>query len=308
MTQEQTLPAGPQPGSLQSWIEATRPFSFTASITPVLIGSVLGAIDGVFLWGRFFLALFGSLFIHIGTNMINDYYDNQSGVDTLESKSGSQVIQRELLPADQIYWGGIATFVIGSLFGLVLVGLAGWPVLVLGILSVLAGYFYTANPFSLAYIALGEATVFIFMGPVIIMGAYYVQRETFALAPFLMSLPVGCLVAAILQANNIRDLEADRSHGKNTLATSIGRQAANWEMAGLVYGAFVLTLVLVLLGYAPWPVLLTLLSLGLAIPVVRTIFQTQELKDQEIDAQSAQLHLAYGVLLIVGLLISRFLV
>ena len=111
-------------------------------------------------------------------------------VDTLESKSGSQVIQRSLLPAEQIYWGGIATFVIGSLFGLVLVGLCGWPVLALGILSVLAGYFYTANPFSLAYIALGEATVFIFMGPVIIMGAYYVQRETFALAPFLMSWPL----------------------------------------------------------------------------------------------------------------------
>ncbi len=307
MTQEQTLPAGPEPGSLGSWIEATRPFSFTASMTPVLIGSVLGAIDGVFSWGRFFLALFGSLFIHIGTNLINDYYDHQSGVDTLESKSGSQVIQRSLLPAEQIYWGGIATFVVGSLFGLVLVGLCGWPVLALGILSVLAGYFYTANPLSLAYIALGEATVFIFMGPVIIMGTYYVQRETFALAPFLMSLPVGCLVAAILQANNIRDIEADRGHGKNTLATVIGRQAANWEMAGLVYGAFVLTILFVLLGYAPWPILLTLIAVALAVPVVRTIFQTEHLQDQEIDAQSAQLHFAYGVLLVVGLLISRFL-
>ena len=173
MAVENTLTAGPEPSRLKIWIEATRPYSFTASITPVLIGSVLGAMDGLFSWGRFSLALFGSLFIHIGTNLVNDYYDHKSGVDTIESKSGSQVIQRGLLTADEVYWGGIVTFGIGSVFGLVLVGLCGWPILALGIASVLAGYFYTANPLSLAYIALGEATVFVFMGPVIIIGAYY---------------------------------------------------------------------------------------------------------------------------------------
>ena len=301
---ENTLTAGPEPSRLKIWIEATRPYSFTASVTPVLIGSVLGAMDGLFSWGIFFLALLGSLFIHIGTNLVNDYYDHKSGVDTIESKSGSQVIQRGLLTADEIYWGGIVTFGIGSVFGLVLVGLCGWPILALGIASVLAGYFYTANPLSLAYIALGEATVFVFMGPVIIIGAYYVQREVFSLAPLLISLPVGCMVAAILQANNIRDIEADKAHGKNTLATVISRRAANWELGVLIYGAFVLTGLLVLLGYAPWPVLLTLLSLRLAIPVVRIVFQTDELQD--IVEQSAKLHLEYGVLLIIGMLVSRF--
>ena len=304
MAVENTLTAGPEPSRLKIWIEATRPYSFTASVTPVLIGSVLGAMDGLFSWGIFFLALLGSLFIHIGTNLVNDYYDHKSGVDTIESKSGSQVIQRGLLTADEIYWGGIVTFGIGSVFGLVLVGLCGWPILALGIASVLAGYFYTANPLSLAYIALGEATVFVFMGPVIIIGAYHVQREVFSLAPLLISLPVGCMVAAILQANNIRDIEADKAHGKNTLATVISRRAANWELGVLIYGAFVLTGLLVLLGYAPWPVLLTLLSLRLAIPVVRIVFQTDELQD--IVEQSAKLHLEYGVLLIIGMLVSRF--
>lgn len=305
MAVENTLTVGPEPSRVKIWIEATRPYSFTASVTPVLIGSVLGAMDGLFSWGLFFLALLGSLFIHIGTNLVNDYYDHKSGVDTLESKSGSQVIQRGLLTADEVYWGGIVTFGIGGLFGLVLVGLCGWPILALGIASVLAGYFYTANPLSLAYIALGEATVFVFMGPVIIIGAYYVQREVFTLAPLLISLPVGCMVAAILQANNIRDIEADKAHGKNTLATVISRRAANWELGVLIYGAFVLTGLLVLLGYAPWPVLLTLLSIRLAIPVVRIVFQTDELQD--IVEQSAKLHLEYGVLLIIGMLMSRFL-
>ena len=304
MAIEHTLPAGPAPSRVKAWIEASRPFSFTASVTPVVIGSVLGAIDGLFSWSRFFLALFGSLFIHIGTNMVNDHYDHKSGVDTLESQSGSQVLPRQMLLPNEMYWGGITAFVIGSAFGLILVGMCGWPILALGIASVLAGYFYTANPLSLAYIALGEATVFLFMGTVIIIGAYYVQREAFALAPILISLPVGCLVAAILQANNIRDIEADKSHGKNTLATVVGRQAANWELAVLIYGAFILTAGLVLFGYAPWPVLLTFISVRMAIPSVRRVFEEDDL--QGIDEQTAKLHLEYGALLIIGLLISRF--
>ena len=291
-----------RPSTISTWITATRPFSFTASVTPVVIGSVLGAIDGPFRWNRFFLALFGSLFIHIGTNLINDYYDYESGVDTLESKSGSQILPRQLLSPGAIYWGGITAFAIGSAFGLLLVTMCGWPILALGIASVLAGYFYTANPVSLAYIALGEATVFVFMGTVIVAGAYYVQRETFALVPILTSLPVGCLVAAILQANNIRDSESDRSNGKNTLATVVGRSAANWELAALIYGAFLLTGGLVAFGYLPVPILLTFLSLRMAIPLVNRVFRETDLRD--IDEQTAKLHLEYGVLLITGLLIG----
>jgi 1,4-dihydroxy-2-naphthoate octaprenyltransferase len=308
MAQGQTLTMGAGPSRVQIWIEATRPFSFTASVTPVLIGSVVGAAEGPFSFGRFLLALFGSLFIHIGTNLINDYYDYVNGVDTPETLGPSQVIQRGLLSAGEVYWGGVAAFSLGSLFGLILVGLCGWPVLALGVASVLAGYFYTANPLSLAYIALGEATVFVFMGPVIVVGAYYVQREAFALAPLLISLPVGCLVAAILQANNIRDLESDRARGKKTLATVIGRQAANWELAGLIYGAFIITAALVLFGYAPWPILITFAALRHAVPAVRIPFSTD--KVEPINASLlhiVKLHLEYGVLLIVGLLASHFL-
>jgi len=308
MTYGNTLTAGAGPSRLQIWFEATRPPSFTASVTPVLIGSVLAATDGPFSIGRFLLALFGSLFIHIGTNLINDHYDYANGVDTPETLGPSQVIQRGLLTADEVYWGGIATFALGSLFGLILVSLCGWPILVLGMVSVLAGYFYTANPLSLAYIALGEATVFIFMGPVIVVGAYYVQREVFALTPLLISLPVGCLVAALLHVNNIRDLKSDQERGKKTLATVIGRQAANWEQAVLVYGAFVITAALVLFGYAPWPVLLTFVTLRHALPAVRIPFGTDKVEEINVAwIHTAKLHLEYGVLLIVGLLVSRFL-
>ena len=308
MTAEQTLAAGPRPSRLAIWIEATRPYSFTASVTPVLIGSVLAVIDGPFSFGRFLLALIGSLFIHIGANLINDYYDHLSGVDTLESMSGSQVIQRGLLTPGEMYWGGIATFGIGSVCGLLLVALCGWPILVLGIVSVLAGYFYTANPLPLAYKALGEATVFVFMGPVIVVGAYYVQREVFALAPFLISLPVGCLVASILHTNNIRDLNFDVAHGKHTLATMIGRQAANWELAILVYGAYVITVALIVLGYAPWTVAFTFLTLRHAIPAVRIAFTKDTVAElNEALMCTIKAHLEYGVLLILALLLNQMI-
>jgi 1,4-dihydroxy-2-naphthoate octaprenyltransferase len=160
----------------------------------------------------------------------------------------------------------------------------------------------------LAYKALGEATVFIFMGPVIVVGAYYVQRETFALTPFLISLPVGCLVASILHANNIRDLNFDIEHGKHTLATMIGRQAANWELAGLMYGAYAITVPLILLGYAPWTVALTFLTLRHAIPAVRIAFEKDTVEElNEALMCTVKAHLEYGVLLIVGLLLSRML-
>jgi 1,4-dihydroxy-2-naphthoate polyprenyltransferase len=302
------LTAGAGPSRWRVWLEASRPFSFTASVTPVLIGSVLAAIDGPFYWGRFFLALFGSLFIQVGTNMINDYYDYVNGVDTPETLGPSQVIQRGLLSADEMFWGGITTFAIGSVFGLILVALCGWPILALGLVSVLAGYFYTASPLSLAYIALGEATVFIFMGPVIVMGAYFVQREMFTLTSFLISLPVACLVASILHANNIRDLPSDKERGKSTLATVIGRDAANWELLGLVYGAYVITVLLVLFGYAPWPVLLTLVTLRHAIPAARIPFGTEKIEDlNEALMYTVKSHLEYGVLLIVGLVIGHLL-
>jgi 1,4-dihydroxy-2-naphthoate octaprenyltransferase len=318
MAQDHTITVGefkgPKPSQVSIWLEAIRPFSFTASITPVLIGSVMGAMDGPFSFQLFFLALFGSLFIHIGTNLINDYYDYVNRVDILETEGPnlagpSLIIQRGLLRPQEVYWGGVGAFTLGSALGFLLVYFCGWPILAIGLASVLAGYFYTANPVSLAYIALGESTVFIFMGPVMVVGAYYVQRQSFALDPFLLSLPIGCLVAAILQANNIRDLETDKQRGKHTLATVIGRRVATFELAGLVYGAYLITIALILLGHAPWPVLLTLVTLPHAIPVVRTAFSTTDMETLDTAVlSSAKLHLEFGLLLIVGLMGSWLLI
>src|SRR5581483_4157303 len=139
----------------------------------------------------FMLALSGSAAIHAGTNLVNDYFDHVKGTDNEESLGQSGVIQRGLLSDRAVLAGGIVAFGVGAAIGLVITALTGWPVLALGLASVAAGYFYTASPFSLAYRGLGEVVVFVFMGPVIVLGAYYVQTETFAWEPFLASIPVG---------------------------------------------------------------------------------------------------------------------
>ena len=226
MTDAQAIPqsGGARPGAFAIWLQAVRAPSLSAAAVPVLLGTAVAARDGYFHGLRMLIALIGAVAIQAGTNLINDYYDFRSGADSHDSLGPSMVIQRGLLTPEQVWRGGIVAFAIGAALGLMLVYLCGWPVLAIGIPSIAAGYFYTAAPVSLAYIGLGELTVFLFMGPAIVLGAYYVMALTFSWSALWASVALGFLVAGILHANNIRDIETDGLHGKHTLATILGRE------------------------------------------------------------------------------------
>ncbi|HEY8173068.1 MAG TPA: 1,4-dihydroxy-2-naphthoate octaprenyltransferase [Dehalococcoidia bacterium] len=290
--------------SLRTWLIALRPVSFTASVIPVLVGTAIAA-QHEFHAGLFVLALLGSIAIHAGTNLVNDYFDHVKGTDNEESLGQSGVIQRGLLSPRAVLTGGIVAFAVGAIIGLAITALVGWPVLALGIASVAAGYFYTASPFSLAYRGLGEVVVFVFMGPVIVMGAYYVQTEAWAWEPFVASLPIGLLVAAILHANNVRDIENDRRNSKWTLAALAGRPAADYEFVALMLGAYGIVIAMAIAGTAPWPVLLTLLSLPIALRIVRLEAGSSTARGLNVVlAQTAGLHMLFGVLLAVGFVVA----
>jgi hypothetical protein len=169
------------------------------------------------------------------------------------------------------WWSGIMAFAIGTVAELVLVHLCGWPILAIGLASIAAGYFYTAWPAALGYMALGELTVFIFMGPVIVLGAYYVAALRFAWQPLVASLPIGFLVAAILHANNLRDIDMDVLNHKLTLANLFGRRAAYLEMVLLYAGAYAATVVAIVIGALPWLALATVVTIGAAWENLRTI-------------------------------------
>ncbi len=286
--------------SLRTWLAAVRPVSFTASVIPVLVGTAIAAQEE-FHPLLFVLALAGSIAIHAGTNLVNDYFDHIKGTDNEDSLGQSGVIQRGLLSARSVLVGGIITFAAGAAIGLVIAALTGWPVLALGIASVLAGYFYTASPFSLAYRGLGEVVVFIFMGPVIVLGAYFVQTQSWAWEPFVASLPIGLLVAAILHANNVRDIDNDRRNGKWTLAALAGRPVADYEYVALMLGGYGVVIAMTIAGAAPWPVLMTLVTLPLALRIVRLEAKQRSPRGLNLVlAQTAGLHMLFGVLLAFG--------
>ncbi len=286
------------------WLIAVRPVSFTACIVPVLVGTAIAAADE-FHPLLFVLALLGSVAIQAGTNLVNDYFDHVKGTDNEESLGQSGVIQRGLLSARSVLIGGIVAFAVGAAIGIAITVQVGWPVLALGVASMLVGYFYTASPFSLAYRGLGEAVVFIFMGPVIVLGSYFVQTEEWSWQPFVASLPIGLLVAAILHANNVRDIENDRKNGKWTLAALAGRPLADYEYVGLMLGGYGIVIAMIIADAAPWTVLLTLLTLPLALRVVRLeARQTSARGLNLVLAQTAGLHMIFGALLALGFAVA----
>jgi 1,4-dihydroxy-2-naphthoate polyprenyltransferase len=285
----------------RTWWRAVRPWSYTAAVIPVLLGGAIAAYDGRFSGWPLFLALVGSVAIQMGTNLMNDYYDYRKGADTPGTLSlGGTLLRGDLTPR-QVFAGGILSFLVGIGIGLYLVYLTGPFIFWLGLFSVAAGFFYTAGPFALAYVGLGEVAVFIFMGPVMVIGSYYVQAQTVTLPVVLASLPVGFLVAAILHANNLRDLESDKLVGKRTLATLLGRRRANLEYYVLVLGTYVSLAITVLLGWVPWLTLISAATLPLGLRLMRIVAsETEPGKLHPVLGQTARLHMQFGILLVAA--------
>ena len=286
---------------MKTWFAAARPFSFTASVVPVVVGTLLAAPER-FSWWIALLAVAGSVLIHGGTNLVNDYYDHVKGADGPDSLGVGGAIQKGLLTPGQVLTGGVIAFAGGAAIGLILCAATSWELLYLGIASVLAGFLYTGAPVHLAYMGLGEATVFIFMGPVMVVGAYFVQVERWDWEPFVASLPIAFLVTAILQANNLRDIEHDREHGKRTVATMVGKTWAQREMYGLLGLTYVSLIVATVAGAIPWPGLIALVTIPLVRPiidVVRTSTNPRKLNLALRD--TAQLHMRFGMVLALGI-------
>jgi 1,4-dihydroxy-2-naphthoate octaprenyltransferase len=290
---------------VQKWWGAVRPWSYTAAIVPVLLGAAVAAHEVTLNWLWLALALVGSIAIQGGTNLMNDYYDYKKGTDTPAVKGTGGALLRGDMTPEQIFWAGIIAFAVGSAIGLYFVYATGPFILWLGLCSVAVGYFYTAGPFALAYVGLGELAVFIFMGPVMVLGSYYLQQPVIAWPAIWAALPVSFVVAAILHANNLRDIDTDIINHKRTLATMLGRSGARVEFYVLVGGAFVSVLVLIALGLAPWPTLISFAMAPLAWRLMRTA-ATEEAAEKlhPVLRGSAVLHMRFGMLYVIGWVIA----
>lgn len=290
--------------SAKTWFQASRPVSFTAAAVPAVAGSLLVAPEE-FTWWLALLAVLGSVLFLAGTNFVNDYYDYRKGTDTGDAPGMAGFIQRGILAPRAVLTAGLMCFAAGAAIGLALCAAVSWQLLWVGVASALAGFLYTGWPVHLAYIGLGEVTVFFFMGPVIVMGAAYVQVERWDRDAFIASLPIAFLVTAILHANNLRDIELDRKSGKRTIATIIGRKWANREMYFLLAATYVSLVGAWAAGALPWPAMIAVATAPLVRPIVAVIRAGGNARKLNLVLfRTAQLHLRFGALLALGLAIN----
>ena len=284
--------------------EVVRPFSFTASVLPVSVGGAIALSQGRMHWLLFIAALLGALGLHIGTNVINEIYDVRHGIDSITSPRMSMAILKGRISerdAFVVAWSG---FILALLMGIFLLVQRGWPIVLLGLIGFIGGYFYTAPPFQYKYRALGLPLVFLLMGPLMVAGSYFAVTGTFDPNVLIVSLPVGLLVTAILHGNEWRDVAEDTRHGFTTFSAQVGRETAHWVYVMLILGAYVAVGLAVMVGALPTLALLTLFSLPLVAWILRDAERGAEGHLRAIamiDLMTARLHSAFGALLLVGL-------
>ncbi len=301
-----------QQSKVSAWYQALRPRVFTATYVPMGLAGIVSLDDGVFQAPVFLLALIGTLLLQSAANLINEYADYRRGADQLKEAGQGMTIKHKILKPRTVLYGAVLTTISGCVIGLALLAQSGPLLWLIGIGGVLVAITYTAGPFPLAYNGLGEIGVAIFMGPAIIVGAYYVMAPEVSQARIvelcLISLPIALMVAAILHANNIRDMEADRAVNKRTLAVIFGIRFARAEFIVLVIGAYVAQLLLTAAGLLPAPTLLTLIAVPEALRLIR-IFNTSRAVPLMHQAQgrTAKLHGQFGLLLVVGWSLSMVL-
>ncbi len=287
--------------------EIVRPFAYTASIVPVAAAGALAAVDGRFAWLPFLAALFGSVLLHTGTNVINEIYDIRQGIDTITSPRASHALLKGRMSERSAFGLAFAAFAVAVLLGVWLIAVRGPVIVALGVAGLAGGYFYTAPPLQYKFHALGVPLVFLLMGPLMVLGGYFAVTGTWSSTALVISIPVGLLVAAILHGNEWRDISEDTRAGILTLSARVGRDWAHLSYVGLVLGAYIALGLAVAFRLVPAQTLLAIVSLPYLAQVIRSAelgASGQQRAIALIDLQTARLHLAFGGLLVAGILLS----
>lgn len=295
---------------LKAWFLAMRPWSFTAAFVPVAVGGALAASQGFFNPWLFLLTALGGIAVQAGTNLINTYGDYRSGVDTVASAhTCPQLVTGAMKPAD-MKRAGLFSFGFAGAIGLFLSWICGWEVLAVGLVGILGGYAYTAGPFPYKYRGLGSILVFFLMGPLMAWPAWFIQTGLYSWMPVVAALPVGFLVSAILNGNDVRDIAHDRAAGIDTLALLLGCQNGLRLQRFLYWGAFLSLLALVALKLLPVPALLPFVLLPVFRKALLTIKEAEAGRIDrllQLEGMAAGFHLQFGVLLAFGLALQPLL-
>jgi len=301
---------------LKIWLKATRAPFLTGSIIPVSLGTAVAWSEtGHFHLVYFLLALAGVSFLHLGTNLTNDYFDHKSGNDRLNKNfsqfnGGSRVIQDNQISAKGILIFALACFTVGSLIGL-------WinhqfqtnVVLCLGLIGVFCGFFYTATPLKIGYSGWGEAIVGLCFGPLVVLGSHYAQTQSFSWTTFWASIPIGIMIGLILYINEFPDYQADKAVAKNTLVVRLGKKKAVKVYNFLLAMTYVIIIFGVLIKLMPLYTLIALLTLPLALKTMKVASSNYDKICELLPANASTigLHSLIGILLCAGFMLDKIL-
>ncbi|MEZ4458242.1 MAG: 1,4-dihydroxy-2-naphthoate polyprenyltransferase [bacterium] len=299
-----TTSGSPAISPARAWLLATRPKTLAAAAVPVAVGTAVAFAAGYLHWLAALAALIGALLIQIGTNLANDYFDFKKGADTEERLGPLRVTQAGLISESAVRNAMIATFAAAALVGTYLVFVGGWPILVIGVLSILSGVAYTGGPFPLGYNGLGDVFVFIFFGLVAVNGTYWVQALDWSSVALLASVPVGLLSVAILIVNNYRDIDTDVKAGKRTLAVRMGRSATQVQYISTLAVAYIVPVAQFALGMTAW-VLLPLATIPIAVKRSREFRSLSGSALNPVLENTAKLLVLFGILYTCGLAVQE---
>jgi len=290
---------------LRVWCRAIRPFAYPASMVPAFLGMALAWSGGYdFRHGFAVLTIIGVVAAHTGANLMSDYFDYRRGIDREGTLGGSGVLVEGLLSPRAIIIASLLSFIIAGIVAHFIISYAGFKIVWLVAGGLVAGVLYSLPPFGFKYGAMGEFVVFLAFGVGITVGSYVVQTGAYSWTPVWYSIPFGLLVAAILHANNIRDVESDVEAGVQTLAGMVGINRARFIYGAMVFFAYSLLIFFVLHGEMSPGSLAALVTLPLAWNLVFRVWRAPFVSADElanVDAKTAQLSLAFGVTMIAGI-------
>lgn len=289
------------PSKFQSWLIACRPKTLLASVVPVIVGSALALSVNKFVMLYSIIAMLCSILIQIGTNFVNDLYDFLNGADNGKRKGPLRVLANGFISVAEMKIGSALIFLTAFLLGLYLVYVGGIIVLIIGVLSIIAGIAYTAGPYPLAYKGLGDIFVFTFFGLIGTMGTYYVHTHEFSALSFLVSIPVGALITNILVVNNYRDIDEDRLANKRTLAVIWGKAFTRNQYVLLLIASFIIPIILFIYYNFSYWILLPCLTLPLGIELIKMLFTLEGTELNKTLELSAKLSALFGILFSIGL-------
>lgn len=259
---------------LKIWWLAARPKTLPAAASPVIMGVAMAIADDGFHWPAAMVALFSALMIQVGTNYANDYFDFKKGADTQERIGPTRATQAGWVSPERMKIAFFIAFGLAFITGLYLVYRGGWPVLAIGLSSILFGYFYTGGPYPLGYNGTADLFVLFFFGPIAVGGTYYVQTLDITTPVLLAGLAPGLISTAILTVNNLRDVNADRRAGKRTLVVRFGAGFGRFEYLSSLVIASVIPFYLYLYHSGSIYAVIAAAALLITLPDIKTVWRT----------------------------------